>query len=58
MNREYNPFEDEDYGKRNYGPIDWRDPWLAVYMAKLAKGWPANMAAAAARRATENRRVA
>ncbi len=60
MSREYDPFEDENYGKRNYGPIDWSGhPWLEVYMAKLYKGWPANMAAVAANRAMkEFRRVA
>jgi hypothetical protein len=48
MEREYDPYLDENYGKRNYGPITYSDPWLRVYFEKLAKNWPANMAAVAA----------
>lgn len=32
-------------------PMVWKNSFLRVYMEKLAKGWPANMAAVAGRRA-------
>lgn len=52
---EYDPYTDEQYGNRPPMHIDWAaegEPWLAVYMEKLAKKWPANMAAVAANKAT------
>ena len=50
MERTYDPYQDENYGKRNFGPLEYKNPWLRVYFEKLAKGLPANMAAAAANR--------
>lgn len=50
---EYNPYSDENWGRTRWQGerIIWPTLFLKVYMAKLGKGWPAQMAAAAGRRA-------
>lgn len=52
MRDEYNPYEDANWGQRkSKRPMVWKNTFLRVYMEKLQKGWPATMAAVAARRA-------
>lgn len=49
--REYDPYSDPNWGAHEFKPIHWESIFLRVYMAKLAKGWPAQLAARAGRRA-------
>ena len=52
LDPEYDPERDPAYGERVSAQIDWRgNRFLPTYLAKLRKGWPAQMAAAAGRRA-------
>jgi len=56
MELEYNPYNDEDFGKRDLGRLEYATPWLRDYFDRLYRGWPAGMAAIAANMIEQKRR--